>query len=489
MRQSASLSQDHEKAEKKDGLGVFAKLLAGLLQKNSKPGAESAASGTGIPGIGERQGKSRPGGAAEVPSGAEDAGGKAAGLHSLRVGKTRGASPLRDGGTTEEAAKTDPLSGRGKTRAKSLSPDGTDADDVAVVALARPAVPKAGKALGGGAVEGEKVTAAGERLGHLVPDGTPEGGKEIPDAAVPPDGDAAVSALAETADQDLPVGELSRYIAEDLPAGTPGPGGNARSSVRGTTEKDGRSGSPEARIRDRRRERSDPEAGNVRAGLDKRDGAESLRFLAGAGKGEDGGGETERNSMERSSTELIVELRSMGKTQAEISVERENRPVQSFQNMLARELHENLNGDIVRHASVMLRDGGEGTIRLSLRPETLGSVKIRLEITENKIAGHIIVESDEAFKAFEQELHSLEQSFRDSGFDGASFEMAFASGGREDRREAEGEADEADGLFSGRLAALHYDAAATVVSENADESQWMGIRPDSRGRPLVNMLV
>jgi hypothetical protein len=313
----------------------------------------------------------------------------------------------------------------------------------------------------------------------------PEGGKEIADAVVPPDGEAGASALTETADRDLSAGELSRYSAEDLPAGTPGPGGNVRSPVRGTTEKDGRSGSPEARIRDRRRERPDPEAGNVRAGLDKRDGAESLRFLAGAGKGEEASREGGRET-ERSSTELIVELRSMGKTQAEISTERENRPVQSFQNMLARELHENLNGDIVRHASVMLRDGGEGTIRLSLRPETLGSVKIRLEITENKIAGHIIVESDEAFRAFEQELHSLEQSFRDSGFDGASFEMAFASGGREDRREAE---SEADGRFSGRLAALRYDAASAVVSENADESQWMGIRPDSRGMPLVNMLV
>jgi flagellar hook-length control protein FliK len=217
----------------------------------------------------------------------------------------------------------------------------------------------------------------------------------------------------------------------------------------------------------------------MRAGLDRRDEAEGIRYQADAGKGE----ETSRDGGRE--TELTVELRSMGKTQAEISVERENRPIQSFQNMLARELHENLNGDIVRHASVMLRDGGEGTIRLSLRPETLGSVKIRLEITENKITGRIIVESDDAFRAFEQELHSLEQSFRDSGFDGASLEMAFASGDQEGGRQGE-----ADSLFSGRLAALRYDAALSGVSEEGpEETQWLGIRPDSQGRPLVNMLV
>jgi flagellar hook-length control protein FliK len=168
-------------------------------------------------------------------------------------------------------------------------------------------------------------------------------------------------------------------------------------------------------------------------------------------------------------------------------MDRENRPVQSFQGMLSRELHENLNGDIVRHASVMLRDGGEGTIRLSLRPETLGTVKIRLEITENKITGRIIVESDEAFKAFEQELHALEQSFRDSGFDGANLEMAFTSGsGQEGQRGREGEAGS---LFSGRRAASRYDAAVPGVSGSPDEGQWLGIRLDDQGRPFVNMLV
>jgi flagellar hook-length control protein FliK len=173
----------------------------------------------------------------------------------------------------------------------------------------------------------------------------------------------------------------------------------------------------------------------------------------------------------------------MGRTQTEISAERENRPALSFQNMLARELHENLNGDIVRHASIMLRDGGEGTIRLSLKPESLGTVKIRLEISENKIAGHIIVESDEAFRAFEQEIHSLEQSFRDSGFDGASLEMAFAQDGGQRGRNGEGSP-----FFSERLAASTYGASVSGEPELDEGIQWLGIGPDGQTRPQVNML-
>jgi flagellar hook-length control protein FliK len=113
-------------------------------------------------------------------------------------------------------------------------------------------------------------------------------------------------------------------------------------------------------------------------------------------------------------------------------------PAASFETLLARELNQNLNGDIVRQAQVLLREGGKGTIRLSLQPESLGKVKIRLEMTENKITGKIIVESGEALRAFEREMESLEQTFRGEGFDGASLSLELAEhrepGGSEDER-------------------------------------------------------
>jgi flagellar hook-length control protein FliK len=159
-------------------------------------------------------------------------------------------------------------------------------------------------------------------------------------------------------------------------------------------------------------------------------------------------------------THLVVELRSGGDNRETADMFREIRPARSFENILARELHQNLNGDIVRHASIVLRDGNEGTIRLSLKPESLGNVKIHLEMTENKIAGRIVVESGEALRAFEREIRSLEQAFRDSGFAGAALEMAVASGGGRNGADRQWRGEETSPFYSARLAASAYDAPA-----------------------------
>jgi hypothetical protein len=164
--------------------------------------------------------------------------------------------------------------------------------------------------------------------------------------------------------------------------------------------------------------------------------------------------------------EIIVDLKSQARSQAEVSYNRENRSQLSFRETLARELHENLNGDIVRHASVILKDGGEGLIRLSLRPEHLGNVKIRLEMSENKVVGRITVESGEALRAFEQELRSLEQAFLDSGFDGASLEMSVSSDGGRGGADSYRENGEETPFFSERLAAHSYDAASGTAGDS-----------------------
>jgi len=101
----------------------------------------------------------------------------------------------------------------------------------------------------------------------------------------------------------------------------------------------------------------------------------------------------------------------------------------ALENMLARELHQNFNGDIVRHASIALRDGGAGTIKIALHPETLGNVKIHIELTDNKITGRIVVESADALNAFRKELSALEQAFRESGFADANLDLSLTADG------------------------------------------------------------
>ena len=159
-------------------------------------------------------------------------------------------------------------------------------------------------------------------------------------------------------------------------------------------------------------------------------------------------------------------------------------PARAFEEVLAGELRGGLGDDIVRQASIILKDGGAGIIRLALKPESLGNVKIRLEMAENKIAGRIIVESNEALRAFEREIQSLEQAFRDSGFNGASIEMSVSSDNGGSRGNRQGKGEEASPFFSERLhlAASGYESAGDlpVLTGNSGASSALG---------PVNMLV
>jgi flagellar hook-length control protein FliK len=96
--------------------------------------------------------------------------------------------------------------------------------------------------------------------------------------------------------------------------------------------------------------------------------------------------------------------------------------------MLAERLQDAWNGDIVQSARVILRDGDSGTIRLRLRPESLGNVKIELNLSDNNISGRIVVESDEAKSAFERNMGELADAFKRGGFESASLEVAVGSG-------------------------------------------------------------
>jgi flagellar hook-length control protein FliK len=101
---------------------------------------------------------------------------------------------------------------------------------------------------------------------------------------------------------------------------------------------------------------------------------------------------------------------------------------QDFQSMLADRLREAWNGEIVKSAHIVLRDGDAGTIRLRLRPESLGNVKVELNLADNNISGRILVESDEAKTAFERNMNQLADAFRQGGFDSARLEVAVGGG-------------------------------------------------------------
>jgi flagellar hook-length control protein FliK len=148
----------------------------------------------------------------------------------------------------------------------------------------------------------------------------------------------------------------------------------------------------------------------------------------------------------------------------------------SFESALAREIEGNLGYNILREAQIIARSGGEGTIKLSLKPETLGNVKIRLEMAENKITGRILVESPEALRAFSRELPVLEQSFRDSGFNGASLELSLAqegAGGQESGGQNGGDGNGADGNGAGSRYFPDFAAAGYEGERSGEAPQFM----------------
>ncbi|MDR0670464.1 MAG: flagellar hook-length control protein FliK [Treponema sp.] len=180
-------------------------------------------------------------------------------------------------------------------------------------------------------------------------------------------------------------------------------------------------------------------------------------------------------------TEFRVEL---SRTAPVTGPERGGRNGGGFEEILARELRHTVNNEIVRHAQVILREGGEGLIRLSLKPESLGNVKIRLELTENKIAGRVIVESGEALRAFERELASLEQAFRDSGYQSAELSAFLA----QDGSGADREKGEPFPRFAADRAASRYDDSLEKTNSSVSEDFGAGFWPGN-GPIAINMLV
>jgi hypothetical protein len=482
------------KPEKKDGLGVFAKILAGLLRKAGEKDAPSlSGADKGAHGVKDSASGAPEELSALFPGGAGWAKGK-------KAGNTGTPGPeSAEGNRAVKAKKNGPA---GKPGEKTGAP-GEDEQGAfgGPLPFTRPETAAAGLETAEAGMDGKTAAAKGlawERLalGDEAPDEpalaffpAPEGFNAGLPAGAGAEGEPAAGEVRAV--RKGKAGEKTQ--GPGFPEGGSGGGRYAQELQASAMKKTGlpeggkEGGRPaESRYRDKRRDRVNLEVRDFRAGEDRRPGSPAGTYAAqnAAGEARSGGGSGE--------TEIVLELRGDrpgGEAPDSAYNSRENRSAQSFEHILARELHENLNGDIVRHASMVLRDNGQGTIRLSLKPESLGNVKIRLEMAENKITGHIVVESEEALRAFEREVHSLEQAFRDSGFDGAELDMSLAQdGGGADRR-WNGE-ETGRPFLSGRMAASQYDAAPEHAEypglPAAEARNGMYTR---NGRIAVNMLV
>jgi flagellar hook-length control protein FliK len=94
---------------------------------------------------------------------------------------------------------------------------------------------------------------------------------------------------------------------------------------------------------------------------------------------------------------------------------------------------------LTRAAAIILRDGG-GEIKLTLKPESLGSVRIRMNLVDNAIEGRIIVDNSAVKHVFEGSLDSLMRALTAEGFQTASLQVSVggqnADNGRPDKEPA-----------------------------------------------------
>lgn len=94
--------------------------------------------------------------------------------------------------------------------------------------------------------------------------------------------------------------------------------------------------------------------------------------------------------------------------------------------------------EIVKNINFVLKDNNSGQIKLILKPESLGSVRIQLSLAENNISGKIFVDNSSVREIIQQNLNELAKSLEESGFNNAALDV-FVSG-----EQLSGEGHEAD---------------------------------------------
>jgi flagellar hook-length control protein FliK len=104
-------------------------------------------------------------------------------------------------------------------------------------------------------------------------------------------------------------------------------------------------------------------------------------------------------------------------------------------------LRETAGSELIRASQLVLRDGG-GEIRLVLKPESLGSVRIRMNLVDNKIEGRIIVDTSAVKQVMDQNIDALSRALTAGGFQTASLEVSVGGQNADNGRQMQEPPDE-----------------------------------------------
>ena len=168
------------------------------------------------------------------------------------------------------------------------------------------------------------------------------------------------------------------------------------------------------------------------SGADGKAGFSSLLNGQNGSAGQNGAGVNGASSGDSDGLQVMqVHLRGEGTSTGSTAQAAGRSADSGVRGQLMQQLQDHLNSDIVKRSSILVRENGSGEIKLDLKPDTLGQVRIRITMENNHIAGKIFVENSSVKEAFDQNMQQLYRAFKEHGFEDAALNVSVGDQGRE----------------------------------------------------------
>jgi flagellar hook-length control protein FliK len=95
---------------------------------------------------------------------------------------------------------------------------------------------------------------------------------------------------------------------------------------------------------------------------------------------------------------------------------------------MIQKLKNSLDTEIVKQTKLIIKQGGNGEIRIVLKPEALGQIRMRLYLDNNHIDGRIFVENNNIQGVVEESLESLQSALKQEGYDSVALQVSVGHG-------------------------------------------------------------
>ncbi len=120
---------------------------------------------------------------------------------------------------------------------------------------------------------------------------------------------------------------------------------------------------------------------------------------------------------------------------------------ESIAEALSRKLDNQSGNEIVQQVKLLLNRAESGEIRINLKPDSLGRVRVNIQMENNRLSGRVLVESAAARNAFRSSLDNLQAKLIESGFNDADLTLTWddrsnqhpGQGGRFANRDSSGD--------------------------------------------------